>query len=93
MIVEVGVPYAGWPIRAGDIYDFGIADGLLSSTLQEHALRWARFFNVHFDEASGWDSERSAADYALEGHRLIVEVERELGPGYEVRPIGFLSTA
>lgn len=82
--IELGVPYAGWPVREDLNYDFGNHDGLLSDLLQTRIRVWARCLAQDYDESSGWDSDASRDWFSLEGARLEAALQAELGEGFAV---------
>lgn len=83
LTVELGVPYTGWPVRAGLDYEFGL--GLVSDELREEILVWAQSFNLHHDEERGWASTSDALAHELRGRVLRDRLQAELGDGYQVR--------
>lgn len=85
-IIEVGTPYAGWPIqRPGKAdYEFGLDDGRLSAMLIDRLLEWARWFNRDFNEEIGWRTAQTEVAHRDEGRQLRDLVADELGPGYLV---------
>lgn len=87
LTVELGVPYTGWPVRAGSDYEFGI--DLVSLQLRERLESWARDFNAHFSE-DGWDSSMAQRVHAAEGVELKRLLQSELGSRYvvELNPMG-----
>ncbi|MDR6867429.1 hypothetical protein J2Y69_002032 [Microbacterium resistens] len=86
--VELGIPYTGWPVRAGGDYEFGL--DRLDSVLVEEILAWAREFNREFDEEFGWSSPDVREAHLLEGERLRRRVQEALGDAYTVMldPLG-----
>lgn len=88
LIVELGVPYTGWPVRAGGDYEFGLEDQRIGRDLRDRILDWARTFNRHFDEEHGWVSPAAAAAHRHIGRRLRDELQEALGDQYDVRITG-----
>ena len=82
LTVELGVPYAGWPIRCADDYEFGLRS--LPSELRTRIQAWAREFNEFFDEERGWRSDKARRTHFEEALALQGEVQRKLGSGYRV---------
>ncbi|MGW9112136.1 hypothetical protein [Microbacterium sp. NPDC055683] len=80
VIVELGIPYTGWPMRVGTDYEFGT--GIVSPDLARDLEEWARKFNVEFDEEKGWSSPALQAAHARSGQELRERVQQELGPNY-----------
>jgi len=92
-IVELGIPYTGWPIRSHHDYAFG--QDLLSLDLRRRIEDWAKFFNMHFDDEEGWDSSANLRVYSSTGGQLQRAVQAELGAGFLVElrsPLGASST-
>lgn len=82
LTVELGVPYAGWPVRCGADYEFG--SNILSEDLRQRIEVWAREFNEQFDESTGWRSEARRREHFATGVVLKHDIERDLGSGYRV---------
>lgn len=85
MIVDVGVPYTGWPVRKGTDYAFG--SDFFSDQLIKDLEAWARSFNHLFDETTGWPSNDLRKRHHEQGEVLAERVRDELGPGYEVQMV------
>jgi len=85
MIVEVGVPYTGWPVRRGIDYAFG--SDFFSDQLIKDLEIWARDFNRLFNEIAGWPSEELRKRHHEQGEALAERVRAELGPGYDVQMV------
>lgn len=83
LIVELGVPYTGWPVRAGGDYSFGL--DTLSDQLIEDIESWAKEFNREFSETTGWPSDSARDRHHLRGNALAARVQAELGDKYDVR--------
>lgn len=82
MKVELGIPYTGWPVRAGNRYDFGL--DLFSDRLIEDLEEWARHFNRFFDDENGWRSKEAKVSHRRQGELLAARIADELGEGYDV---------
>ncbi|MDX2378107.1 hypothetical protein M4I32_15050 [Microbacterium sp. LRZ72] len=80
--VEVGVPYAGWPIRLDGDYSFG--QHSFSVELRDRIIEWGHCFDEHFDEEEGWTSELARVAHAREGELIKELVQEQLGDEYVV---------
>jgi len=86
--VELGVPYTGWPLRAGPDYEFG--QQTLSPALKEALVGWAAEFNREFDDETGWSSDETRRTHQETGERLRDEIQDLLGDSFAVtlNPLG-----
>lgn len=81
-VVELGIPYTGWPVRWNGNYEFGLS--FLSSELIEQISEWAGNFNRSFDEEVGWSSEALRQEHLAEGLRLQGMLQTAVGESYRV---------
>ncbi|GAA3204394.1 hypothetical protein [Microbacterium terregens] len=81
-LVELGIPYTGWPVRSDGNYEFGLT--FLSSQLIDRISEWARGFSRGFNEEAGWSSEALREEHLAEGLRLRDVLQEALGESYRV---------
>ena len=81
MEVELGVPFTGWPVRCGIDYEFAME--VVSDSLRDDLLEWARLFNRNVDD-SGWSSDEARSMHERQGLVLRDRLQAELGDGYRV---------
>lgn len=80
--VELGLPYTGWSVRAGN--DYAFARDLVSAALEQRITAWAWEFSTNFDEEAGWRSEELRLAHLSEGLLLQRGLQDVLGAEYEV---------
>lgn len=86
VIVELGVPYTGWPVRSEGDYAFGL--DRLSADLIASIEAWAREFNHLFDHEHGWRSREDEQRHRKTGEQLAQRLQKELGAGWTVKLTG-----